>query len=245
MSEDTPFYYWDRRRAVRAAIRESEEFENDGKEYEIVIAYLEDMARNLAKARGDEEDEAFHFILRCMGDIAWKYDQDIYEPYGYINPFEQEDLEPAPAPAPPPPPPAVPKWKWPVINQPPRTGSGGFAGAQLREYSALKMFGYTVGKTDGWPQRHRQAFLRDFMTMPLPPIVKATFGNEYGAPMTITRLRKVANVIATNATNFYRNDPTRFAVAIANWEEDLDFLYREFYIGKRLAFDPWPSTRPA
>jgi len=243
MTEKDPFYARRRMRHMRALIRAASDFNHKGPLHEATISLLRDIADDLAsRAEGGRED-AYHFIIRCMGAVAKAEAKNAYVPYNYIDPFAPQ---PAPPAAPPPsmPIPATPLWKWPVVNQPPQ-GDGSFVTGMFREYSALKMFGYTVGKTDGWPERRRQAFLRDFMTTRLPAIVVKTFGEEYGEPMTATRLRKVANLIASNTTNFYRNDPIRYRVAIANWESDLSFLYDEFYRGKGLAFQPWPSSRPS
>ena len=241
MNAGEPFYARRRLKELRALIRSTIDFDDPGDVEDAMTSLLFDLADDLASRADGGREDAYHFIIRCMGAVAEAEAGEAYAPHGFHNPFGPA----ASAPAEPPLKPAMPMWTWPILHQPPRTGSGGFAGATMREYSALKMFGYTVGKTEGWPQHKREAFLRDFMAMPLPPIVKATFGDEYGAPLTTTRLRKIANVIASNATNFFRNDATRYAVAIAEWEEDLDFLYRVFYIGMRLGFEPWPSTRPA
>ncbi|WP_157935829.1 hypothetical protein [Paracoccus zhejiangensis] len=105
------------------------------------------------------------------------------------------------------------------------------------------MFGYTVGKTDGWRPTERRRFLSNFIELQLPSIVEDTFGDEYGAPMTAQRLRKVANVIASNASNFYRNDPRRYENAISDWEDDLSFLKKEYYERAGMKFQPWPTTR--
>ena len=134
------------------------------------------------------------------------------------------------------------EWSWPVIEEPP-VSSGSEFSAHFRQFSALKMFVYTVGKTNGWPTRDRMAFLDDFMTMDLPAVVESTFGDEYGTPLSVTRLRKVANVIAANANLRWRSDPERYAQAIADWEADLQHLHDEFYVGHGLQFQPWPDPR--
>jgi hypothetical protein len=81
--------------------------------------------------------------------------------------------------------------------------------------------------------------------MNLPPVVKATFGETFGAPMSTSRLRKVENIIASNAANRWRNDPETYRVAIQHWEDDLAFLKTKYYEGEGLKFQPWPSTRDA
>ncbi len=70
-----------------------------------------------------------------------------------------------------------------------------------------------------------------------------TFDGEYGDPMTTTRLQKVANVIASNASNFLKNDPKRYHVAINEWEDDLEYLKEKYYEGAELKFHPWPTPR--
>lgn len=233
MSDSEPFYARRRLKELRALIRATHDFGHEGEVHEAMVSLLLDLADDLASRADGDRDDAYHFIIRCMGAVAEAEADDAYAPHGYPNPFEGAASSPA-----------EPLWRWPEVK-PIGSGSGGFDGTKIRDFSALMLFGYRVGKERGWPQSDREAFLRDFMTLPLPPIVKANFGDEYGAPLSTTRLRKVANVIASNASNRYRSNPVAYAVAISDWESDLDFLYREFYLGKRLAFEPWPSTRPA
>lgn len=133
------------------------------------------------------------------------------------------------------------KWIWPVVNQ--NLGEQGAFGGTFREVSALKMFGYTVGATNGWEEERRQHFLSDFMEMELPAEVYEEFGDEYGGPLSATRLRKVANVIASNCSNFYRRDPIRYRQACQDWEDDLEFLRLKYYEGAGLMFEPWPDSR--
>ncbi len=227
MNDDAFFRARSRVREAREAMRQAAPEVDDGPEVSMVYDLLEDLAHDLARRSVGQEDAAFHFVVRRMGELVAKHADEAYEPYGHKPPFRMGA-------------PAVPAWKWPVIATADPTG--GRFGPGFMPFSALKMFGYTVGKTEGWPQDRREAFLSDFMRMALPPIVAVTFGNEYGAPMTTTRLRKVANLIATNASNFYRNDPRRYQAAIADWESDLAYLKRVFYLGAGLAFQPWPAS---
>jgi hypothetical protein len=60
--------------------------------------------------------------------------------------------------------------------------------------------------------------------------------------MSAERLRKIANVIASNASNAYRKGPAPLTEAIGDWESDLSFLKRKYYVGARLAFE-WPSVQ--
>lgn len=135
----------------------------------------------------------------------------------------------------------VAKWKWPIVMKSPPSGKGG-ENEYGAEFSALRIFGYAVGKTKGWPVRKRHDFLTDFMEMELPDIVEKLFSDEYGQPFTTTRLRRMANVIASNASRFHRNDAQKYAVAISDWEIDLEFLKEKYYEGAGLKFEPWPIT---
>lgn len=105
------------------------------------------------------------------------------------------------------------------------------------------MFGYKVGKTNGWPRALRRAFLPDIMEQGLPSEVWDLFGDAYGGPMSADRLRQVVTVIARNASLQWRHDPERYRLAIADWEDDLGFLKAEFYERRGLKFAPWPSSR--
>jgi hypothetical protein len=212
---------------ARSKVRRATALAHGGPLQDALTGLMKDLAWNLAQQRTGDEEETFHFILRCMGELVRECADDVYEPYGHKNPFA----------------PAKEAWPWPVIQMPP-TSSGGAFNADLRPYSALKMFGYTVGATEGWPKDKRQRFLQDFMERDLPRIVFDTFGDEYGKPLSTDRLRKVANVIAGNASNFWRLDSKRYAVAIDDWESDLAFLKAKYYEGRGLKFLPWPSSRP-
>lgn len=132
----------------------------------------------------------------------------------------------------------IPEWRWPVVAD--RPGSGGLVG-DFREFSALGMFGYSVAKKTGWPQEKRRQFLGDFIESELPPRVEREFSDEYGRPWSVTRLRKVANVIAHNCSNRVRNDPGRYRHAIESWKEDLRFLKETYYEGHGMKFYPWPD----
>lgn len=229
---DEPFYVRRRLKELRKIIQDSSELSHLGPEHQAVATLLADLADNLAQKSGTGYKNGYFFVIRCMGALAKKNAEEAYKPYGYINPFDTA-ISPPPPPSP---------WKWPVVNHPPSSGYASLDPTQWRDFSALKMYGYTVGKTDGWTQAKRENFLSDFIEMALPPEVSLHFNNEYSTPLSAGRLRKVANVIANNASNFYRNDSKRYAVAIAHWESDLAFLKRKYYDGIGLKFQPWPDT---
>lgn len=232
------FYSRTRMTEARLLMRRTKDFATGNAALEVITTLFEDISADLASHAEGREEEAFALIMRCMGNIARENARDAYDRAGFPNPF-MGGGQPAIDAMPP-----LPLWKWPVIVQSPvnaNADGNGLSGFQA--FSALKMFGYTVGKTKGWAKSEREGFLSDFMEMALPAIVAQTFGDEYGEPMSTVRLRKIAYLIAGVAKNFYRNDPQRYAEAIADWESDLAFLKRKYYLGAGLAFQPWPLSR--
>jgi hypothetical protein len=235
MTTAARFYSRTRMAEARMLMRNTTDFTTGNTAVEVITALLEDVAADLANHAEGQEEAAFALIMRCAGNVARENARDAYDRCGFPNPF-MGGGQPVIAAAL-----TQPLWQWPVIVQTPDGTTGNFEGA-FRAFSALKMFGYTVGKTKGWAKPEREAFLSDFMEQDLPAIIVQTFAQEYSDPMSAERLRKIANVIASNASNAYRKGPALLAEAISDWESDLAFLKRKYYIGARLAFE-WPSVR--
>ena len=136
------------------------------------------------------------------------------------------------------------EWPWPIINQEPHTNSyGTMSNRNFKERSALTAFGYAVGKTRGWATSKRHKFLNDFIRKQLPSGIEEEFGNEYGSPLSTTRLRKVANHLASICGLAIAKDEHQMRFAIDDWETDLEFLKTTFYEGEGLKFTPWPDPR--
>lgn len=141
----------------------------------------------------------------------------------------------------------IPKkvWPWPVIEMPGGTNSNNdFGNGYWEEISPLKMFGYTVGKTSGWPAAKRKRFLRDFMGYDLPATVEKIYGKKYGDPSSLERLKAVANLISSLIIAAKRRNGSSMKYAIQDWTDDLNFLKTAFYEEQGLKFYPWPSTEP-
>ena len=63
---------------------------------------------------------------------------------------------------------------------------------------------------------------------------------EWAAPDSPARLRKMAESLAAFARNAKRRKNQNVVEAVRNWEDDLGFLRRVFYVSKfKFAFD-WP-----
>lgn len=131
-------------------------------------------------------------------------------------------------------------WKWPTTEAFPAENQKSWDG-DFKPVSALGLFGYTVGKTNGWREDLRQEFLMDFIELELPQIVEENDGDKYGDPLTSKRLEAVANLLASHIRNAKRRDSHSMRFAISDWEDDLAFLKEQYYVRAGLRFS-WPNT---
>lgn len=224
-----------RSKDVRQSFGRNKKLAHGGKSDQEVISFLEDLLMHFAKGHADT-DEAFAYLVRCMGHAARRNSPLAYEPFGYQTIFVSDESTVQRQQA------AEPKWTWPVVHR--SSSKSSSFGDILKDFSALKMFDYTVGKTNGWPDSKRKKFLDDFMRLDLPHAVESEFGDEYGSPMTTERLRKVAVLLASLASFAYRKKAHSMRHAIRDWEHDLQFLKETFYEDEGLMFRPWPSSKP-
>ncbi|MBD9526667.1 hypothetical protein [Paracoccus sp. PAR01] len=71
---------------------------------------------------------------------------------------------------------------------------------------------------------------------------RKTFGDDYGEPLKIKRMLKLANVIASIANLFIRNDAVRYRVAIDDQKSDLQFLKGHYRRTDGHHLPPWPKV---
>ena len=128
-------------------------------------------------------------------------------------------------------------WPWPITEIPEGKSGKGVPEFDHRN-SGLWLCGYRVGKTRGMPTAERREFLDTYFRNKLPAVVERHHGNDYGDPGSEVRLRKIANVIATNCRNAKRRNSDSYRYAIADWETDLRYLKDSYYIAGSF---PWPS----
>lgn len=227
---DSYFAVRGRLREVRQAVRQSENLTRSSSKDDLVFRFLVDLARSI-EPTGTKREDLVHYIFRCMADVARHHAAEAYEDYGLDNPFKKSSSTPLKR-----------HFTWPVINEAPVRRSGSTTPIWIyQEFSALKMFGYTVGKTKGWERAKRQRFLSDFIELELPGIVSDTFGDEYGNPRTMKRLLKVANVIAGVANLRIRADAHAYREAIQDWMDDLNFLEERYLAGRGISAICWPT----
>jgi hypothetical protein len=128
-------------------------------------------------------------------------------------------------------------FKWPSTKAAP--GNGSFTSIDHAE-GILGYLGYHVGKTGEASSARRQALLSRAFKGPLPPINDPEYMCEWGRPGSAVRLEKMAVSIASVVKSAKRQRDADYSVAIDHWEEDLKFLYREYYV-RHFRFD-WPGS---
>lgn len=97
---------------------------------------------------------------------------------------------------------------------------------------------YRVGRTNGLHSNVRRAILCEVFERHLPPVFPAEYLGQWGQPNTAARLKKMAETLAAFVRNAKRRDSISLDDAIRDWENDLEFLYHRYYVGKfRFA---WP-----
>lgn len=131
-------------------------------------------------------------------------------------------------------------FNWPSTKAAP--GNGTFAALDHVE-GILGYMGYHVGKTGESLATTRQTLLSRVFEGPLPPINGPDYMDEWDRSGSAARLEKMAVSIASAVKSAKRRREADFSVAIEHWEDDLDYLYRVYYVG-RFRFD-WPGSSGA
>lgn len=127
-------------------------------------------------------------------------------------------------------------FKWPSTDAAGRSDEQATIATE-QEVGVLRTVGYKVGES-GLAVNARQKILarvyEQALSLPLAP----EYLSEWGNPRTATRLQKLANTIAALTRNMKRRN--EHAVAIDDWESDLQSLKRRYYDGK---YDfQWPKS---
>ncbi len=129
-------------------------------------------------------------------------------------------------------------FQWPTTDAPEGSGSIGDEVFQVQE-GLLGFIGYRVGRS-GVTAQKRRAILEDVYLREIPPVHSREYMLQWGKPRTATRLKKLANVLASHTRLAKWNDPERLVTAISHWEADLEYLKRKFYAG--VYSFRWPKT---
>jgi hypothetical protein len=129
-------------------------------------------------------------------------------------------------------------FKWPSTETGNRTS--GTAIPEMQKDGMLSYLEYHVGKTADIPAAVRHSILARVFEGKLPRVFPLDYMRQWGEPKTSARLRKMAESIASCTRSAKRRDEDRLDEAIRQWEQDLEFLYQRYYVG-RFGFG-WPST---
>ncbi len=122
-------------------------------------------------------------------------------------------------------------FEWPSTNAP--ASKYGFIGdVFFYKGGLLSYVGYRVGQ-QGLPRHVRLQILDCVFHNVLPRVDSPEYMNGWGTPKTAVRLHKLAETLAAFTRNAKRRlKHSNLSKAIADWETDLNYLYRQYYIGK-------------
>jgi hypothetical protein len=109
----------------------------------------------------------------------------------------------------------------------------------------LKEMRYSVGR-HGVSTEVRQKMLSEIFLRTLPPVFPKPYMDQWAQNGSARRLHKIADCLAAFARNASRL-PGNYDEAISDWQEDLQYLYENHYVGKfgfgwpKHAGDPIPA----
>jgi hypothetical protein len=129
-------------------------------------------------------------------------------------------------------------FEWPSTAA--RPGNGGMSFAEWHEEGVLSYIGYHVGTNNGATDGVRRQILDFAFTDTLPPVNSMAYIRDWAPPASAARLERLANELARFARNAKRKRTADMSSAIADWEADLRYLHRKYYVGK-FGFG-WPLT---
>ena len=127
-------------------------------------------------------------------------------------------------------------FEWPSTDAP--ASIFGFEGDFFFYQEGLLSFvGYRAGH-NGESDLVRRRILDCVFHNELPHVNSAKYMEEWGTPQQLGRLAKMAQSLAAFTRNAKRRNED-LSQAIEDWEKDLDYLYRKYYIN-RFHF-AWPA----
>ena len=129
-------------------------------------------------------------------------------------------------------------FRWPSTEA--DGGSGNLRTDDWLREGVFAFMGYKVGNVAGEIARVRQGILSEIFAGPIPPFFPPQHLAEWGTPGSVLRLKKMAESIAAFTRNGKRRRDSKMVAAVRDWENDLEFLYHSYYIGK-FTF-AWPTT---
>ena len=121
-------------------------------------------------------------------------------------------------------------FEWPSTEA--GRGDGSMPFENWHSEGMLAFLGYRVGTTQGVSDQIRRQILDATFALVLPPVNNREYLREWAGPGSAARLQRLANEIARFARNAKRKRSANMESAIADWEDDLLYLYRRYYVGE-------------
>lgn len=116
---------------------------------------------------------------------------------------------------------------WPTTD----IAEGGARGGQVVfnvRQGMLGFMGYRVG-TNGISSEKRKALLDYIFDNRLPKLESKAYMSGWGNPRSSTRLKRLANTLASFVRFAQLNDRERYQVAVSEWTADLRYLKKRYY----------------
>jgi hypothetical protein len=111
-------------------------------------------------------------------------------------------------------------------------GDGSMRSAGWHDEGMLAYLGYRVGIVQGLSQGIRRQILDAVFMHPLPPVNGPEYCRQWGLPAAAGRLERLAKEITRFTQNAKRKRSADMTSAISDWEADLNYLYRQYYVEK-------------
>lgn len=119
-------------------------------------------------------------------------------------------------------------------------GDGSLTSQKWPVEGMLAYMGYHAGITNGLKSQQRKKILGVVFASNLPPLNGRDYMKAWGEPSSPLRLNKLADVLASLCRNAKRKQTGNMGIAICDWEDDLKYLFNQYYVAK-FGFG-WPST---
>ncbi|NKL05608.1 hypothetical protein GFL39_11700 [Rhizobium leguminosarum bv. viciae] len=132
------------------------------------------------------------------------------------------------------------RFPWPSTEA--KGGNGLLSLSNAIPEGMLAFLEYRVGRVQGEPEAVRRGILARVFESALPPVFPKSYMADWGAKGSPARLQKMAVSIAAFVRNNKRRRNGDFSDAIREWESDLDWLYRTYYVGRFRFASGWPET---
>lgn len=121
-----------------------------------------------------------------------------------------------------------------------RRGRSRLGDVDWKESGLLSLSGYRVGEARGVPKDRRRKVLNYvFLKDDLGDVDDPEYAASWGDPKSSARLQKLSETLAAFVRTAKRN-PANMSRAIADWEEDLEYLKTTFY--DNWGGFPWPDV---